>query len=86
MAEVTFHVVVHEEDDGSFWAEVQELPGCFASGFSWEELREALTEAMQVWLPDGITLGEPKWSEPKLMKSKAGKKRAAPVKELLVCA
>ena len=41
---------------------------------------------MQVWLPDGITLGEPTWSEPKLVKSRPGKKRAAPVKELLVCA
>lgn len=33
MARVSFHAVVHEEKDGSLWAEVKELPGCFASGF-----------------------------------------------------
>ncbi len=30
--------VVHEED-GSYWAEVKELPGCFASGRNLEELK-----------------------------------------------
>ena len=30
----------HEE--GAYWAEVAELPGCFASGFSLDELHEAL--------------------------------------------
>jgi predicted RNase H-like HicB family nuclease len=61
MASVAFHVEVHEDDDGSLWAEVRELPGCFASGFSLDELKGALFEAMQMSLPDGITLGEPEW-------------------------
>jgi len=59
---VKFHVTVHEEDDGSYWSEVEELPGCFASGFSLEELQEATYDAMQLWLPDGIELGSPRWS------------------------
>jgi predicted RNase H-like HicB family nuclease len=58
---VTFHVNVYEEPDGSFWSEVKELPGCFASGFSREEVLEATYEAMQLWLPDGIVLGKPTW-------------------------
>jgi predicted RNase H-like HicB family nuclease len=57
MAEITFHAQVHEED-GSYWASVDELPGCFASGFSLEELQEALIEAIQACLPDGVRLGE----------------------------
>ena len=61
MARVSFHVLVREEPDGSFWAEVKELPGCFASGFSLEELQEAVIEAMQMSLPDGVELGEPHW-------------------------
>jgi len=61
MARVSFHAVLHEETDGSFWAEVKELPGCFASGFSVEELQDALFEAIQMSLPDGIELGEPEW-------------------------
>ena len=36
---------VHLED-GTYWAEVVELPGCFASGLTLDELREALEEAI----------------------------------------
>ena len=38
------------EEDGSFWAEVQELPGCFASGETLDELLEALKEAIGMCL------------------------------------
>jgi predicted RNase H-like HicB family nuclease len=44
-------VTVHPED-GSLWSEVSELPGCFASGRTLEELREALAEAAGLYLWD----------------------------------
>ncbi len=47
----SFAVDVHVED-GSFWAEVPELPGLFASGDTKEELEEALTEALSLYLTD----------------------------------
>ena len=62
MARVSFHAVVHEEADLSLWAEVRELPGCFASGFDVDELQDALLEAIQMSLPDGVELGAPEWS------------------------
>ena len=40
-------VRVHEED-GSYWAEVLELPGCFASGETLDELRSALDESIRM--------------------------------------
>jgi predicted RNase H-like HicB family nuclease len=43
------HVNVRQEDDGSYWAEVVEMPGCFASGHDFEELREAVLEAIALW-------------------------------------
>ena len=43
------HVDVHHEDD-SYWAEVRELPGCFASGENSAELVEAVQEAVAVYL------------------------------------
>ena len=61
MARVSFHALVHEEADGSLWAEVKELPGCFASGLNVAELQEALFEAIQMSLPDGVELGKPEW-------------------------
>jgi predicted RNase H-like HicB family nuclease len=44
---VELTVRVHEEE-GSYWAEVLELPGCFASGDSLDQLREALDEAIRL--------------------------------------
>ena len=58
MARLKFSVKVHEEHDGSFWAEVEQLPGCFASGHDFQELKEALVEAVTMCLPEGIELDE----------------------------
>ncbi|HEY3727881.1 MAG TPA: type II toxin-antitoxin system HicB family antitoxin [Solirubrobacteraceae bacterium] len=44
-------VIVHQERE-SFWSEVAELPGCFASGGTLEELREALAESVGLYLWD----------------------------------
>lgn len=46
-----FHATIHEED-GSYWAEVEELPGCFASGKDLNELEEALIEAINMCLTE----------------------------------
>lgn len=42
---------IHAED-GSYWAEVDQLPGCFASGSSVDELLEALREAVSLYLSE----------------------------------
>lgn len=42
-------VRVHRERDGDLWAEVLELPGCFASGVDQAELDEALREAIALY-------------------------------------
>lgn len=57
MAQRKFNVLVTEEDDGTFWAAVEELPGCFASGRDFDELTDALSEAIQMCLPDDVKLG-----------------------------
>lgn len=49
--EQTFTLEIHEED-GSFWAEVVELPGCFSSGETLDELQEAAVEAILMYLDD----------------------------------
>lgn len=46
---IHFRVEVHHED-GSYWAQVVEMPGCFASGDTFDELREALAEAIGLYL------------------------------------
>lgn len=44
-------VVIHEERE-SFWSEVSELPGCFSTGRTLTELREALAEGIGLYLWD----------------------------------
>jgi len=46
------HLTVHFEDD-QIWAEVNDLPGCFAAGRNMKELQEALAEAIGFYLAEG---------------------------------
>lgn len=40
-------VVVHEAEEGGFWAEVPSIPGCATQGESFEELLANLYEAVE---------------------------------------
>jgi len=40
-------VVVHEAEEGGFWAEVPAIPGCATQGESFEELLANLYEAVE---------------------------------------
>lgn len=39
-------VVVHEAEEGGFWAEVPAIPGCATQGDTFEELLRNLNEAI----------------------------------------
>jgi predicted RNase H-like HicB family nuclease len=43
-------VVVHEAEEGGFWAEVPTLPGCVSQGDSMDEWLANIGEAVQAWL------------------------------------
>lgn len=54
MTPMNLTVRAHHDDDGSLWADVAELPGCFASGQTPAELIEAVQEAIGLYLdPSG---------------------------------
>ncbi|MDE2851807.1 MAG: type II toxin-antitoxin system HicB family antitoxin [Acidobacteriota bacterium] len=40
-------VVVHEAEEGGYWAEVPSIPGCTTQGDSFEELLNNLYEAVE---------------------------------------
>ena len=40
-------VIVHEAEEGGYWAEVPSLPGCATQGDTWQELIENLYDAIQ---------------------------------------
>ena len=39
-------IIVHEAEEGGFWAEVPAMPGCATEGDSMEELMQNLHEAI----------------------------------------
>ena len=39
-------------EEGSYWADVPELPGCFASGDTLDELFDSLREGVRLYLDD----------------------------------
>ena len=43
-------VIVHEEENGGFWAEVPALPGCLTQADTWQELLQNLYEAIEGYL------------------------------------
>jgi predicted RNase H-like HicB family nuclease len=47
-----YTATIHHED-GSYWAEIPDLPGVFASGDTVDELLAGLKEAVGLYLGDG---------------------------------
>ena len=41
-----YAVVIHEDPEGGFWAEVPALPGCYSQGESVDELKHNIREAI----------------------------------------
>ena len=41
------HAIVHEAEEGGFWAEVPSIPGCATQGDTMEALRSNLREAIE---------------------------------------
>lgn len=40
-------VIIHEAEEGGYWAEVPSIPGCATQGESFDELLENLYEAVE---------------------------------------
>ncbi len=54
-----YRVVIHQED-GSYWGEVPELPGCFASCATLDELKDAAAEAIALYRETDAS-SSPRW-------------------------
>ena len=50
---MTLKAIIHEADEGGYWAEVPALPGCVTQGESLEEIEANLREAIAGWLEAG---------------------------------
>lgn len=56
-------IIVHEAEEGGYWAEVPSIPGCATQGDTFEELLQNLYEAIEGCLsvdvsPAQVTVGD----------------------------
>jgi predicted RNase H-like HicB family nuclease len=42
--------IIHQAEEGGFWAEVPALPGCVTQGETEEEVTSNFREAVELWL------------------------------------
>lgn len=54
-----FRVVIHEAEEGGYWAEVPAVPGCVTQGETMDELIENLQEAIEGCLSVDVAEPEP---------------------------
>ena len=52
-------VVVHEAEEGGYWAEVPAIPGCATQGETFEELLSNIYEAVEGCLSVDLSLIKP---------------------------
>lgn len=65
---IQYQLKIHRED-GAYWGEFPDLPGCFTQGDNKPELLEHAREALSLYLEEAR---DPKWEVPK-PKKRAGK-------------
>ena len=55
-----FKIVVHDAEEGGYWAEVPAIPGCATQGETMEELLQNVREAIEgcLDLPDSVRVPE----------------------------
>ena len=53
---MTLKAIIHDAEEGGYWAEVPALPGCVTQADSLPELEINLHEAIEGWLLAGASL------------------------------
>lgn len=46
-------------DDGTWFAQIKELPGCMTEVDEWDEILPAIQEAKQAWIEVSLEHGDP---------------------------
>ncbi len=48
----TYNVIVHKAEEGGYWAEVPDLPGCFTEADTLDELGSNVRDAIALYIED----------------------------------
>ena len=50
----TYNVIVHSAEEGGYWAEVPDLPGCYTEADTLDELNANIRESISLYLEDAL--------------------------------
>lgn len=59
MSKYVYGAIVRPSEDGGYWAEVPDLPGCFAQGDSYMKTIESLSNAIETHIAALVEYGMP---------------------------
>ena len=48
-----YKVIIHQAEEGGYWAEVPSLPGCFSQGETQSEVKYNIKESIEAYLDFG---------------------------------
>ena len=51
-----YKVIIHAAEEGGYWAEIPELPGCFSQGETLDEIKENIRESALAWMQGALSL------------------------------
>ena len=51
-------IEAHRNEDGTYFAEIAELPGCMTEVDDWDEIEEQITDALEGWLYVAVEHGD----------------------------
>lgn len=53
---MTYQVIIHDAEEGGYWAEVTGMPGCYSQGETIAEVKANIHEAALAWMESQLAM------------------------------
>ena len=53
---MNYQVIIHDAEEGGYWAEVTGMPGCYSQGETLAETKANIQEAAMAWMESQVAM------------------------------
>ena len=53
---MSYQVIIHNAEEGGYWAEVTGMPGCYSQGETIAEVKANIHEAAMAWMESQLSM------------------------------
>ena len=53
---MNYQVIIHDAEEGGYWAEVTGMPGCYSQGETLAEVKANIREAAMAWMESQVAM------------------------------